>query len=194
MKTIQQIKTDLMMYLSYRLHHKYMVTEGPNASDVFSVNTNDFTHEFEIKTNKADLQKEFNCMFPKGKAEELMQKAFFRSDNKVIKHFSYKKRLPLYEYENYNNYLPKVKYIVPNRFIFVIPENLLEYALNKIHNMPYGIMTFRTDDNYDWWRFKTVKKSNFLHMEKCPIDIKIKMLDRSVNEVVYLRDKIYNKQ
>lgn len=192
MKSIQQIKTDLMMYLSYRLHYRYVATESINNSDVFGINKSDYSVEFEIKTNRVDLVRELNYIFPDVKTKILIKEALGRCDNKIIKHIAYAKKTPIYEFQNwYGSHTNK--YQVPNKYYFVIPEPLFKSLYFRIVDLPYGIMTFKTDGDYNWWQFETKKKPDFLHNEKATSEIKERMLDRVVNELVELRDKYYNK-
>lgn len=183
------------MYLTYRLNHRYVISEGLNHSDVFSINRNDFSCDYEIKTNKADLAREVREI---KLARELLSETFptwsglgyVPKGNKLEKHFHYKSGKSFIDTSKSQYY--KSSFTVPNKFCFIIPEGLLEYLSESIADTPYGIMTFRTDENYQWWGFASRKAAEFLHKEKATCEIKIRMLDRAVTELVHIRDKFYN--
>lgn len=178
-----------MMYLTYRLHHPYVITEGLNNSDVFSINKNDYSCDYEIKTSKADLDREMKEV---ARARELICEEFptftglgyIPKGNKLEKHFYYKS----------GKFHIKTKYStywIPNKFCFVIPESLFVYLSLKLVDLPYGIMTWKDDGDYDYWTMEIRKQPDFLHKEKADAALKETMLNRAVNELIVLREKLY---
>lgn len=177
------------MYVSYKLNHRYAVTEGINFSDVFSINRNGYSCEYEIKTSKSDLDAELkHVMFsPPDKFD------WHRAANKTQKHYYYRFGKGLVEEKKdswFGGLLP-FKYTVPNKYSFVIPDSLYSYLYFKLHDTPYGIITFRADGDWDYWTMEAKKQADFLHKEKATPEIKERMLNRSVNEVLDLRSKLY---
>jgi hypothetical protein len=161
-----------------------MVTEGPNHSDVFSINRNDFSYEYEIKLTKSDLDSELKCF-------DCSVNDWKRADNKQQKHHYYQMGLPLVEEIDkdwYGGFL-SFKYRVPNKFCFVIPESLRSYLAVKLINSPYGIVTF--PEERDYWRIDIFKKPDFLHKDKVDPALIAEMLDRSTNELVELRERLF---
>lgn len=186
MKTSKQVKTELMMFLSYRLHHRYVITEGLNFSDVFSINRAGYSCDYEIKVSKSDLKRELSCIVD-GECD------WHRADNKIQKHHYYRMGKPIVEETQqswFGGYLPH-KYFVPNKFCFVIPSSLFDYLALEIQSkkLPYGIMVWRDDGEFDYWMMETKIQPTFLHKEKADHTIKEFMLDRAVNELVQLRSE-----
>lgn len=185
MKPIQQIKTDLLNYLTYRLHHPYAVTEGLNYSDVFSINRIGYSCDYEIKTSKADLDNELKCI------NNTTITDWHRADHKYQKHHYYlERRHTVAEYQpNWFGGLLPFNYTVPNKFCFVIPANLLEHLQSKIAHLPYGIMVMHDE----YWRYQTIKQPEFLHKDKADQALFTTMLNRATNELVHLRSQLYMK-
>ena len=117
--TSKRIKLDLMAYLRYTRRYFFVASEVhimSGIADVFAMKGGLF-HEFEIKRTKADLK------------NDIKKKSGGRW-SKHTKHVAYAKGL-------------KGIYFCPHYFYFVVPENLVEDAVefSKEHcNGNYGVV------------------------------------------------------
>lgn len=175
-------------------------TEFSNGADVFSVNKNHYSTEVEIKTNRADLQKEFRCI--KGALDlppksfnkyggainlDIKVTAFFNLEAKVRKHY---------------------KYIVDkttkttNYYLFCVTEELEQLCTDfiKKHKLPYGLFVvklFPKRQNFpQGYILEKVFRPQRLQNNKCPQHIIEKVARRACWEAYNLRLEIkpYRKE
>lgn len=163
--TADKIKTALMEYFRYKNGMELVCSEGINNADINALN-NDVLIEVEIKISKEDFKKEFKCT----------SKSFFL-DCKERKH------------KNYAEPEKCVRYIVPNKFYFCVPENLYMWALDylKDKNPKYGLMIYKPSS---FLHKIVVKKSARKIHNKIPTDrTKLLVTKRATSELIILRRK-----
>lgn len=169
----------------YRLNHQYVVSEGPNNSDVFSINRSGYTCDYEIKVSKQDLDRELSHINATEPA-----RGWQRGEPKTQKHHYYRMgKGYIEEPHDYYGSMLSFNYTVPNKFCFFIPDGLYEHLATRMIGLPYGIMVFRHDADY--WTIETKKQPDFLHKEKPTERTKALMFRRASNELVELRRAHY---
>jgi hypothetical protein len=99
---------------------------GLGICDVFAVNRNLFTTEFEIKTRKDDLELELNSI--RCFAGEVYPADEIQPCRKRLKHMYYLGRT--------NQHLPR-----PNSFYFAVPPTLTDLCLQGVANTDYGVIS-----------------------------------------------------
>lgn len=165
--TTDKIKTALMEYFRYKNGMELVCSEGINNADINALN-NDILIEVEIKISKEDFKKEFKCT----------SKSFFL-DCKERKH------------KNYAESEKCVRYIVPNKFYFCVPENLCDWAMEylKDKNPKYGLMLYKPTS---FVHKIVVKKSARKLHTKTPTNRAISLVaKRTASELIILRRKMF---
>lgn len=187
----QQIKVAVLRFLLWEKQYLGAVTEGLGNSDVLGIKKSLFTTEVEIKCTKADFMTEVNSM-----NHALKKSDSLSNTSKLPKHYHYldnavvnNQALPLYE--GYAE-VYKEKVFRPNEFYFCVPDHLsyLSEVYLQTVSSPYGMLIFNTESNYVY----PLRKAIRLHDQKVSTEHLIKILTRSSNENLTLRDKILHMQ
>lgn len=127
----QDFKIATLNHLLFRRNFLGAFTESFNAADVLGVSRKFIAWEFEVKVSKEDLAKELKAIrFLTGR-DTNMRRA--RAANKSNKHKSY---LDPY----YKRSVPD-GFFIPNYFSFVVPEDIVAYAVRGVEGTPYGVYT-----------------------------------------------------
>lgn len=165
--TTDKIKTALMEYFRYKNGMELVCSEGINNADINALN-NEVLIEVEIKISKEDFKKEFKC-----------SSKSFLLDCKERKH------------KNYAEPEKCVRYIVPNKFYFCVPENLCDWILEylKDKNPKYGLILYKPSS---FVHNIVVKKSARKLHNKIPTDRAISLVaKRTASELIILRRKMF---
>lgn len=172
MYTEKNITKDLLSNLVWKqwFHiatHQY--TNWFGISDVFWVNKNLFTHEYEIKVSKADFMSEMKYI------ESIISGVWVHtSEWKYIKHYHYinAKKWQLRWYQ------------LPNSFSYVVPEDLASFCLEKLEDTPYWLFSCRAVKHNSYWTeyvtfvFESLKKPKKIHSEKITFEQLLKISKR----------------
>lgn len=117
----KQIARHILMTVGYSIVATEYDVFGFKA-DVFSINQNLFTTEFEVKVSRQDLNSEIKTI-----------RDYTKPSPKRHKHWAY-----LTGNSKYIEY-------VPNSFYFVVPEELKDLAVEGVKNTPYGVIVYGVD-------------------------------------------------
>lgn len=158
------VKQKVLKYAFFERGHIAAVTEGLNNADVLSIDKGRAAVEFEIKVSRSDLQKELLAIkYGRGFANTTGQAARKQMSldigvpkkaggwSKVSKHEEYidpenyfKRNACRYSYEQY----------LPNYFYLVVPEKLVQLALDGVSGTKYGVIAFdgcrQLDKHFGW--------------------------------------------
>jgi len=165
--TSDKIKTALMEYFRYKNGMELVCSEGINNADINALN-NEVLIEVEIKISKEDFKKEFKSS----------SKIFF---------LGCKER----KHKNYAEPEKCIRYIVPNKFYFCVPEELCDWAIEylKDKNPKYGLMLYKSTS---FIHKIVVKKSARKIHNKIPTNRIISLVaKRAASEIIILRRKIF---
>lgn len=195
------IKVRMLWYLLYKNYNLAGITEygGPGVNgiaDVLCVNWNHFTHEYEVKVSKADLAGELKTiqllcdvtsLFHEGKKNYLDE---IRTFSKLDKHCHYLQRVPPGEEMGFRMFGKPTDFsTMPNKFSFVVPPDLKDYAKENLKNTPYGLMVAAGD--YD---LSVVKKADWLHKGKVNDETVRKIAHKSCTEMYSTRRQLLDLQ
>lgn len=160
-------------------------------ADLFCLNANDYTYEFEVKVAKSDLMGELNSVDVLTKRTE---SSLFNQGQ-----YSYKKCRKLTKHSWYLGISPggempwgnkKTNLIpVPNYFAFAVPEGeLSELCLKYLEDAPYGIYVIPEKKDTPI----CIKKPKALHRVKASDEAKEAILKRASLELARLKwEKVY---
>ena len=159
----KEVKAKVLEWLLYRMGYHAAFTEVQNA-DVYAITRSKYSHEFEIKINKADLMSELNCV-----KDITLLGVINKPYKKLWKHQKYLGKS--------SSHLPAV---LPNYFSFVVPTELVKTAVEILTGTPYGVYEL------DGGIYKR-KKAEFLHKEKITDEQLFYLLRKASTEVEVLR-------
>lgn len=178
----KEVKADMLGHVLYRLRYAAAITEyggvgSYGIADIFGMQESGFTHEFEVKVSRSDLAGELNAIEYWTRPEQLaIGDPGHRSAPvaKGGKHCAYLKGVlgPL-------AYAMKI----PNKFSFVVPAELREFAKDGLKNSPYGLYVIDGDPS-------CVKRAEYLHKEKATEQIRMNILRKASGEVASLRRQV----
>lgn len=90
----------------------------------------------------------------------------------------------------------KDNYWTPQQFYFAVPEELVDYALSKCADKPYGVMQILKSDNNNirsWMdRVKVVKRAKRIHNNPIHPKVKNMIYARLASEMANLRCALCN--
>lgn len=176
----KEVKAEMLSHALYRLHYMAAVTEYGGkgvmgVADIFTVHTSGYTHEFEVKVTKADLAGEIETIqYLLNAQTELGQepkKYFAKSDKHRI--YLNGPRTELY----------KDFALRPNKFSFVVPVELSEYAKAALKSTPYGLYVVTSGP-------ECYLKADFLHKDKVESEVLENILHKACIEVDTLRRQV----
>lgn len=129
----QELKIATLSYLLYRRNFLGAFTESFNAADVLGISNHNYSYEFEIKVSKEDLAKELKAIRYLTGQDTNFRRA--RGANKVVKHKEYLDTWHALEKT------PAIAnpFFIPNYFSFVVPPEVVEYAIRGVQGSPYGV-------------------------------------------------------
>lgn len=157
-----KVKLDVMSYCFNERNHLAVVTEGLNNADVLGITKYRHAVEFEVKVSRSDLQKELAAIHygiitmqegrnfapvtedhPEQLAlnielGKLKQKSGGWS--KISKHEEYINPVK-YRQEKHRYIYDDYRY-VPNMFYFVVPEKLVDLAIEGTKGTKYGVIAY----------------------------------------------------
>lgn len=134
-----QLKMCVLCWFRFKKRWKYIATEcGAFSADVVGA-TEKYLYEVEVKITRRD----------------------FLADFKKSKHHIYAEM----EHKEFGYSVGGwSKNWIPNKFFFIVPEYMVEFALKQLEKYPkYGLLTVKFDN---WWNnpeIKAVKQARFLH-------------------------------
>lgn len=177
----------MLWHALYRLHATAAVTEYggkgvDGIADVYGITESGYSYEIEVKCSKNDLAGELEAIrhiqawnAAPTLGEKPMPK---RSMSKRLKHEVY-----------LSGTYP---WRIPNRFYFVVPIDLREYALKALEGTPYGLFSVNSTPtslgSQEW--VSEDKDARHLHKEKVSDEVKENILRKSCTEIAALRAKI----
>lgn len=185
------LKAEMLTHMLYRLKFDAAITEYGGRgtignADVFGILPSGFTHEFEVKVSKADLAGELRAIEYWKKPEDL-RTPLFEEGKKIV---------PLSKGGKHHIYLRGDRDVytgifsrVPNKFSFVVPENLVRYAEAALADTPYGLFMVDIHENggHPYADVGCIKKAGYLHKEKAHDEIAANILRKACTEIEVLR-------
>lgn len=141
--TAKDITASIMANLRFAKQLKLVASEaGYFCSDVLAMDVDKGKFvEVEVKVSKSDLMADFK----KYKHEYYLHQ--------------YRNKEPLKEsrrWKWYNSFVPK-------QFFFAVPERMLEYTLNAVDDLPYGVICYRDNGLPHHRRVRIEKRATKLH-------------------------------
>lgn len=153
-----EVKQKVLRYAFFERNHMAAVTEGLNNADVLSITKAKYACEFEVKVSRSDLQKElaaiqYSTMVKSGKnmgiadnnpEQEAINLTLFDLKkksggwSKITKHkeyidpLAYFSRRPTWAVNTY----------MPNYFYIVVPDKLVELAIEGVKGTGYGVIAY----------------------------------------------------
>lgn len=190
-RTSKDLKKELASHLYWRLQYQVVCDEFQFA-DIVGIRKTGYVTEFEIKVSKSDFDRELKCITTKD-----CQK-YGKDWEKFSKHRLYLTgELPQTDYDKRMSDLGYSTAISdrvfrPNEFYFYIPDYLVEHAVEKTLDLPYGIVAIGqkflpNSRQYIFDRYNVVKKAVKLHNEKAG-DI----LYRQLAHALTIRSRLFN--
>lgn len=183
-----EIKAHMLWHSLYRLHHVAAITENGygciGVADVFAMTESGHTVEFEVKTAKADLMGEIKSI--RALVEDTDIAGLFDKTKKPVhvakypKHSTYLKGSKTYTDEMMGSLEMR-----PNRFFFVVPEELAVAAREGLAGTPYGLYVVDQHGNCT-----NKKRADLLHEAKASDRLKLKILHSACVEVQVLRGRV----
>jgi len=161
--TAKDITASIMANLRFTKKMNLIASEvGHFSSDVLAVQTDKGRFvEVEVKVSKSDLMADFK----KYKHEYYLHQ--------------YKTGEPLKDsrrWKWYNNFVPK-------QFFFAVPEDMLEYTLNAVQDLPYGVICYRKTNLPHFRRVRIEKTAKKLHDKPVPLNVIDDVLLRMSSEL-----------
>lgn len=186
-------KAEMLAFLLYEKKYKCAVTEYGGSgtignADIFGFTKADFTHELEVKCSKADLAGEIASIKNLARHEDAAMLGE-RNMAKLSKHSTYLQAAPQGEMPWSQREWDMTH--VPSRFSFVLPPELLDYALNNLIGTPYGVYVVHEREYLGQKRYSVSeeRRPEQLHKNKVTDDIKEYLLHKTSNEIQILRSK-----
>lgn len=181
-----EVKTRLLWHLLYRMSCPIAVTEHggrgvEGIADVFAVNRNRFTHEFEIKVARSDLMGELKTI------RWLMDREG-EAGSKVYKHCRYLKTAPPGDTGMRWGERPYEFSTIPSRFSFVVLADMKEEAREMLKGTPYGLLV------YEGRYFSSIKKVEKIHNEKADAETIFGLAHKTSMEVENVRSQLLSKR
>lgn len=141
--TAKDITASIMANLRFSKRMNLIASEvGYFASDVLALDVDKGKFvEVEVKVSKSDLMNDFK----KYKHEYYLHQS---------KHGE-----PLKESRRWKTY----NAFVPKQFFFAVPEEMLEYTLNAVEDLPYGVICYRSSRLPHYRRVRIEKRATKLH-------------------------------
>lgn len=184
-----------MSHMLYALNFQGIITEyggvGTNGiADLFGITSSGYTHEFEVKTAKSDLAGELKSIkfhLPANKG--LFAQQDFSGATKGFKHRHYLN--PTQSETSKYPYTLCSDRDIPNKFSFVVSDDLKEFALKELENTPYGLWVVFWHENggHPFSKMMRFKKAEFLHKTKPSNEIISRMFHKACTEIEGLRSK-----
>lgn len=161
--TAKDITASVMANLRFTKKMNVLASEaGYFSSDVLAVQTEKGRFiEVEVKVSKSDLMADFK----KYKHEYYLHQ--------------YKTGEPLKDsrrWKWYNSFVPK-------QFFFAVPEEMLEYTLNAVEDLPYGVICYRDSGVAHFRRVRIEKTAKRLHTKPVPENVISDILLRMSSEI-----------
>ena len=191
MTNAHDIKATMLTHALYRLHFAAAVTEYGGSgvigiADIFGLLASGFTHEFEVKVSKSDLAGELKAIEYWKKSDQL---SINQTDHRYApvskggKHHIYLRG----DHQVYSS-MPRR----PNKFSFVVPFDLQEYARKGIEGTPYGLFCIDIHENggHPYSDVGCQKKAGYLHKEKSRDEVAANILRKACTEVEVLRGQL----
>lgn len=170
-------------------------TEFSNGADIFSINKNHYSTEIEIKTNRADLQRELRLI---KEALNIPPKSFNKYGRAIDKNFRVcaLSHLEAKTRKHYRYVVDKTTKIT-NYYVFCVVEELVPLCAGFLqeHNLSYGLLSVEElpkKENYlQEYFLKMIIKPGKLQNNKCPQCIIEKVARRACWEAYNLRMENY---
>jgi hypothetical protein len=168
--TSKELKEKLLWKMMWRLGYKVALDEF-KFMDVFGVRRSGFSVEFEIKVSKSDFNRELRCIHADADKIEKYGKDW----EKFIKHrFYLTGKFPKTSYdlrmESLGICTNTQEIIRPNEFNFYVPDYMADYVLEKVADLPYGVVQIGYRDTPSGNRYfddyLVLKKAVKLHQDK----------------------------
>jgi hypothetical protein len=176
----KQVKSEMLAHALYRLHYMAAVTEYGGkgvlgVADIIAVHQSGYSHEFEVKVTKADLAGELETikylLDPQTELGQEPKKYLAKSDKHRI-----------YINGPSNETYAQLE-LRPNKFSFVVPVELSEYAKAALKNTPYGLYVIKSGPECSL-------KADYLHKEKVTSELLEDILHKACMEVETLRRQV----
>lgn len=161
--TAKDITTSIMANLRFAKGIPLLATEaGLFSSDVLALDVNKGKFiEVEVKVSKSDLLADFK----KQKHEYYLH--LHKNKEPLQLGRSWKWR---------NTFVPK-------QFFFAVPESMLEYTLNAVEDLPYGVICYRHSKVRHDRRVRIEKRAPKLHDNAVPTNVVDGLLKRMSSEL-----------
>ena len=183
------LKAEMLTHMLYRLKFTAAITEygGKGVmgiADLFGILSSQYTHEPEVKASKADLAGELRAIEYWKKSDQIaidQTEARYAPVSKGGKHHIYLRG----DREAFTGIYARV----PNKFSFVVPFDLQDFALKAIEGTPYGLFCIDIHENggHPWISAGCQKKAGYLHKEKAHDAVAATLLRKACTEVEVLR-------
>jgi len=168
--------TDLLALLRFKKSMNIVATEvkyNNCISDVLGT-VNNKIYEYEVKTSKEDLKRDFN------KTIGISKRRVAKKDRAKYKGYL--------KHEVYNN--KKASMFVPHYFYFVVPQELEEEALKVCEkHKKYGVLVWNPDGKRIEQKFASKKRASALNKDTLNKRVVEKIIRRATSELINLRMK-----
>jgi hypothetical protein len=172
-------KYALMWYFLYKRSFRLCATEMSVCrdfiADILTIDRKGMAIEIEIKRNKSDFYSELRTIHAI-MADHDSQDIF----NKYKKHHIYLKKVKNETFRHTKGFL------MPSKFYFGLPPNLIDYAKAALKGTPYGIICIMPP--YESYVVKTASK---LHSESVAEDVMLQVSRRINFENLSLIEKSF---
>ena len=161
--TAKDITASMMANLRFTKKINLLATEvGRFSSDILGLNADKGLFvEVEVKISKSDLMNDFK----KYKHEYYLHQYKNKEPLKDSRHWKW-----------YNSFVPK-------QFFFAVPEYMLEYTLNAVEGLPYGVICYRHSKIAHFRRVRVEKRAKKLHDKPVPPNVIDDVLLRMSSEL-----------
>lgn len=174
------MKKALASHMYWRLHYSVVVDEY-EFMDIFGVRQNGYAVEFEVKISRSDFMREINLIqgeqptsnYGKDWAKWYKHARYL---GKEIKKSEYELRMEkIYRESNMSRNVTVDRFFIPNEFNFYVPDYLTEFALEKLSNLPYGLIQYGKKkivhsngiDSHTYHSdYEVIKRPTKLHQDK----------------------------
>lgn len=184
------LKSELSWWLYWRLHCTVVCDEFEFA-DIFAVQRNGYTREYEIKVSKSDFDREVRCI--RTKKEDVVK--WGKDWAKWQKHYAYLNNgaMPQSILSERERFLMTNEYggYIPNEFWFYLPDYLVDHAIKELIDLPYGIVKigkrkYREDGPDYYSQYEVVKRAKKLHTNQAD-----DRLYRSLAHALTIRSRLF---
>lgn len=185
------LKSQLMHWLFWRLHNIIIIDEFDFA-DIFSIQANGYTKEYEIKVSKSDFDREIRII--RMTCEQVTK--WGKDFAKWRKHQTYlNKPVGINMYNGFERAIRADEYSswTPNEFWFYVPDFLAQHAISQCSDLPYGVAVIGKSTKYAghgryFREYEVVKKATKLHTQKAG-----DALYRQAAHALTVRNRLFNQ-